>query len=527
MPTPAADVVVVGSGGAGLLAAAVAADAGLRVVVLERTGLLGGTTAVSGGMIWAPGSPLLTDDSPDDALRYLTAVGEGSVDESVVEHYVKTIPEVVRWMLERTPVRLFPIDRPDYHSDWPGARDFGRCLDNEPFDTSSRPGLADRVRRGPQFPPLTYDERHRSRFTGPDQDLVARRRERGVLTVGAALVAALVAACDDRGVEFATGARAVGLLREGEAVTGVRTEDGRDFAGRAVVLASGGFEWDPALTRAFLGDTPVLPASPPVNHGDALRMAMAAGAALERMNQAWWVPAIVGVPEEYEGHPLTRHLVGERCLPGSILVDRHGKRFVNEAVNYHDITRTLFNFDADAHEPAHLPAWLVFDERFRTSYQVGPAAPTDPAPSWFTTAPTLAGLAERLGVDTAALEVTVARFNTHARTGTDPDFHRGETSHDRYYGDPRHTPNPCLGELSTPPFHAVRVAPGALGTKGGPATDLDARVLTPGGTPIPGLYACGNVAAAAAGPGYPGSGGTIGPALVAAYSAARSLVDKR
>jgi 3-oxosteroid 1-dehydrogenase len=525
------DVVVVGSGGAGLMSAAVAADVGLSVVVLERAPVLGGTTAVSGGMLWVPNNCLMAaagvDDSPDDALRYLDLVTEGTVARERLAHYVKSAPEMVRWLLDRTAVRLFPIGRPDYHSAWPGARTTGRCLDNAPFPTANRPGLLARIRRGPQFPPLTYQERHLARFDGPDPRVLAQRLADGVLTVGAALVAGLVAACDDRGVRFVTGARATEILRDDRRVIGVRTEDGREFpAGDGVILATGGFEWNPELSQAFLGDVPVLPASPPGNEGDGLRMALSVGAAVERMSQAWWVPALRGVPERYDGAPLTRHLVGERCLPGSIMVDRHGRRFVNEAVNYHDITRALFNFDPVRHEPAHLPVWLVFDEKYRTRYQVGPASPREPAPDWYTSARSPADLATAIGVDPAELTRTVERFSAHARAGTDPDFGRGDTAHDRYYGDPRWGGNPCLGELVTPPFHAVPVTVGALGTKGGPVTDSTGSVLGHDGTTIPGLYACGNVAAGVMGPGYPGSGGTLGPALTAGYAIGTALGER-
>ncbi|MCS0639643.1 FAD-dependent oxidoreductase [Streptomyces sp. LP05-1] len=522
------DTLVIGSGGAGLLAACRAADGGRRVLVLERTPLLGGTTAVSGGMVWVPNSSVMREhgmpDSAEDALRYLELVTEGAVERRRLEQYVATAPEVVDYLHAKTPVRLFPIDRPDYHSDWPGARDVGRTLDNVPFPTAGRPGLTDRIRRGAHFDAVTYDERHR--WNTPelyDHELVARRKAEGVLTVGAALVAGLVAACDERGVEFATGVRARELLIEDGRVTGVRAETAGGpavyRAAAGVILASGGYEWDERLKRAFLGVPDTRPVSPPWNHGDGLMMALAAGAAPAGLSQAWWVPAVADPSETYDGHPLFRHLVAERCLPGSVIVNRQGRRFVNEAVNYNDITKAFLAFDPTTHDYPNAPAWLVFDEAFRRRYPIASARPADPAPDWFERAGSPAGLARRLGADEAGLTATLAEFNRHAALGEDPAFGRGTTSHDRYYGDPRHTggPNPCLGPLSEPPYYAVPVGPGMIGTKGGLVTDAGGRVLRHDDTPVPGLYACGNVAATTMGPGYPGSGGTLGPALVGGY----------
>ncbi|HXV93080.1 MAG TPA: FAD-dependent oxidoreductase [Pseudonocardia sp.] len=515
-----ADVVVVGSGGAGLTAAAVAARSGRTVVVLERADVLGGTTAVSGGMLWVPLNPFMAahgvTDTADDALCYLELVTERMVPRARLEQYVRTAPELVRWLHEHTPVRLFPIDRPDYHSEWPGARDSGRCLDNAPFPTADRPGLRERIRHGPHFPPLTYAERHESRWDGPDPALVAERTAAGVLTVGAALVAGLVAACDDAGVGFVSGTRAVDLLSRDDRIVGVRTDRGPVPAG-SVVLASGGFEWNSALRRAFLGHDDVVPVGAPGAEGDGLLMALRAGAAVDGMSRAWWAPAVRDPAERYDGLPAARHLVGERCLPGSIVVNRHGRRFVNEAIAYHDLTKALFTFDPVRHERPNLPAWLVVDERYRRRYRIGPAGPGGPVPGWFTSAESVAALGTSIGVDPRELTATVTRFNAHAESGTDPDFGRGGRAHDRYYGDPRGGGNPCLGPLTEPPFHAVPLAAGTLGTSGGVVTDADGRVLRPDGTPLPGLFACGNVAASVMGPGYPGSGGTLGPALTGGY----------
>ena len=527
------DVVVVGSGGAGLLAACVAADSGASVTVLEGTDRLGGTTAVSGGMIWAPGNPYMSalgqTDSRADALRYLEQVTEGAVPHAAIELFLDTVTPMVDYLTTRTPLRLAPIDRPDYHSEWPGARVAGRTLDVLPFATADRPGLLERIRTGAHFDAsLTYDERHRWRWPGSrDPQLLARRERAGAVAVGAGLVAALVAACDDRGVRFRTGARARTLLVEHGRVAGVRVQgaDGPQVfhARRGVVLASGGFEWNDELKRAFLREPGTVAISPPINRGDGLLMALSLGAAVDSMAEAWWVPAVQDPAETYDGEPLYRHLVNERCLPGSIIVDRSGGRFVNEAVNYNDVTRALHAFDPTAHRPAHAPAWLVFDENFRRRYPVGAARPGEPAPDWFVRGESLADLAKTAGMDAGGLEETVATFNVHAAAGVDPQFGRGASAHDRYYGDDRHPGNPCLAPLSAAPFSAVRLRSGMLGTRGGLCTRRSGVVLRHDGTPIDGLYACGNVAAGPMGPGYPGSGGTLAPALAGGFRCGRSL----
>ncbi|NLU77955.1 FAD-dependent oxidoreductase [Micromonospora sp. HNM0581] len=526
----ATDVVVVGSGGAGLLAACLAADAGRRVTVLESTDRLGGTTAVSGGMIWAPENPMLgalgLTDSGDAARRYLKRVTEGAVPDADIDLFLDTVGPMVDYLLSHTPVRVAAIDRPDYHSDWPGALPGGgRCLDVLPYATAGRPGLLDRIRVGPHFTAaLTYDERQRSRWPGTrDETEVARRERDGVVAVGAGLVAGLVAAADDRGVRFRTGTPARGLLSDGNRITGVRTDAGDLPAALGVVLASGGFEWNTVLRRAFLREPASAPVSPPGNRGAGLVMAMAAGAALDAMSDAWWAPIVQDPGETYDGEPLTRHLVAERCLPGSILVDRTGRRFVNEAVNYNDITRALHAFDPTLHRLRHSPAYLVFDDAFRRRYAVGGTPAGAPPPGWWRHGTSLAELAKNCGVDENGLVRTVAGFNTHARDGHDPEFGRGETEHDRYYGDDRQPGNPCLGPIEEPPYHAVEVRSGMIGTKGGVRTGPTGAVLRADGSAIPGLYACGNVAAGPMGPGYPGSGATLAAALTGGYRCGRAF----
>jgi succinate dehydrogenase/fumarate reductase flavoprotein subunit len=250
---------------------------------------------------------------------------------------------------------------------------------------------------------------------------------------------------------------------------------------------------------------------------------MKAGAALDNMGEAWWAPTLNVPGEEYDGRPMARHVIDDLALPGSILVNRHGRRFVNEATNYNDLSKAFHVFDPSGYETPNVPAWLLFDAGFKSRYTAGTIPPSDPAPAWIERAATLAELAGRLGIDAAGLAETVTAFNEHAAAGADPAFGRGASAHDRYYGDATHAPNPCLAPLATPPFYAIKVLPGSLGTKSGIVIDADGRALDAEGEPIPRLYACGNATASVMGVGYPGAGGTLGPALAFAYACGRDV----
>jgi 3-oxosteroid 1-dehydrogenase len=527
-----ADVVVVGSGGAALVAACTAAEAGAEVAVLEAAATFGGTTAVSGGMLWigdnGMGEQIGIPDSRAETAEYLARVTRGEADPDLVAAFVESGPELVRWLTGETPVRLFPIARPDYNAHWPGGKPGGRVLDNAPFETARWAGLDDLVRRGAMFPPLTYDERHRWRWPERfDAELMAARKAAGVRTLGEALAAGLVAAALDRGVRLVAGVRGRELLTEDGRAAGVRgtTAAGEQVwrARRAVVLGCGGFEWNPEMTRSFLRGPATAAASPPWNVGDGLRMAMRAGAALAGMSEGWWAPVYQVPGERYEGRQLSRHLVDELALPGSILVNRAGRRFTNEAVNYNDLSKLFHVFEPGRYEYVNTPAWLVFDGRYKRSYAALTVRASQPAPAWFAAADSLAELAARVGIDPAGLAGTVREFNADARSGVDTRFGRGVRALDRYYGDPDHGPNPSLAPLAEPPYHAVPVLPGLLGTKGGARTDPDGRVLDHDGRAVPGLYACGNVAASAMGPGYPGAGGSLGPLLTHGFRCGRRI----
>ena len=533
------DVAVLGSGASALTAALAAADTGAKVAVLEKGALVGGTSATSGGIAWIPNNHHQAShgiaDSREDALAYLSSLSLGVMDVDLAEAFVDRGPEMVRYLEEHTPVRFHLAEGyPDYHPEHPGGLPRGgRSLDPDLFAFEELGSWAGRVNgQGtdlhPQAPvvPVTLVE---AMETGiPDAEVLAERSRRDFRALGRALIGGLLKGCLERELPVMTGVRAVELIRRDAAVVGVRTErDGRDFfikARKGVVLATGGFEWSSELVKAFLRGPLTGPASPPENEGDGLIMAMEVGAALGNMSEAWWMPTIPIPGETVRGKPLFRICVSERTLPGSILVNRKGQRFVNEAANYNDIGRAFHTFDPTNFSFLNSEAWLVFDDAYFQKYPVAGFRPGADRPDGLVhSGETLVELAAPLGVDAAGLEASIARFNTFAARGEDPDFGRGESAYDCYNGD-RTLPKPfaTLGPIEVAPFHAVRLVSGALGTKGGPKTNASAQVLDPRGRVIPGLYAAGNAMAGATGMVYGGAGGTLGPGMTFGYIAGQS-----
>jgi hypothetical protein len=239
------------------------------------------------------------------------------------------------------------------------------------------------------------------------------------------------------------------------------------------------------------------------------------------MNEAWWCPSIDVPGEQYEGRQLHRGDFAVRALPHSIVVNRSGRRFTNEAHNYNDMMKPFFDWDPVAYGPKNLPAFLIVDQQFLDKYLFITSVPGMKPPEFVTRAETLDQLAVALGIDPAGLAAEVSRFNGYARDGRDPDFRRGESLYDHFYGDPKQQPNPNLGALEKAPFYAVPMYPGTIGTKGGPRTNAHGQVLRVSGQPVDGLYAAGNVAAGIFGPGYPGAGATIGAAMTFGFLAGR------
>lgn len=526
------DLVVVGSGGAGLVAALTAAHHGLRAIVLEKAGTYGGSTARSGGGLWLPGNEVLrrdgVHDTSEDARAYLAHVAGADASPERQRAFLDAAPRMLAFVREHTPLDFAWVPGyPDYYPEAPGGRALGRSIEPRPLDTRlvgpDLATLAAPYRAAPDgitvtqvdYRWLALGTRHpraigtaaRLALRGLGARLTGRRK----LTMGQALAAGLRAGLRTAGVPVLLATPMTELT-----VDGVRSGSRFFRARRAVLLASGGFEHNEPMRREYQNLGAEWTVGAAGNTGDGIEAGERLGAALDLMDEAWWGPSI----------PLTGgpyFCLAERNEPGCLMIDGTGRRFVNEAAPYVDAVHAMLAPDV------RLPAWLVADQTYRDRYLFAGRGPRAPLPRrWFAAgvahrAGTLDELAAAIGVPPAALRQTVARFNDFAALGHDDDFGRGDSAYDRYYGDPRQRPNPCLGPVARPPFYAFRMVPGDLGTKGGLRTDERARVLRPDDTVIPGLYAAGNVSATVMGRSYAGAGATLGPALTFAHLAALDI----
>ncbi|MGI5508482.1 FAD-dependent oxidoreductase [Streptomyces sp. CA-106131] len=528
------DVVVLGTGAAGLTAALAAASEGASVAVYEKSEEVGGTTALSGGIVWAPNNPYAAEaavaDSREAALTYLGALSNGSIRTEMAEAFVDGVTPTLEWLREQTPLRLKPVPRyPDYHPEHPGGLPGGgRSLEPEFFCTHRLGSWLERIVGTPRRLQVAEIPSGGGGSGVLDPQVLAQRTAASLEGLGRGLVAALLQGCLDRGIEPRTGIRAVELTTSGGRVDGVCFETAhgprRVAADRAVILATGGFERDAELVADFLRGPVAHPPGVPGNTGDGLRMAMRLGARLGAMREAWWVPVVLAGPDR-----TPTLLLRERTLPGSLMVNGSGHRFTNEAANYNALGAAFHAFDVSAFRYGNLPAWLILDAACARRYGVFGTAPGEEPPPWLLRADTLDGLAARIGVPATSLTATVRRFNIAAHDGHDPDFRRGESRYDGWVGDQTYygTPRATLGPVATGPFYATEVHPSTLGTKGGPRTTPDGRVLRVDDTVIEGLYAAGNAMAAPTGMVYGGAGGTLGPALVFGYLAGRHAARKR
>jgi 3-oxosteroid 1-dehydrogenase len=548
------DLIVVGSGAAGMTAALAAHDLGGNVLILEKSSVYGGSTALSGGVAWIPGNHHMDEigvtDHPDQALLYLKHLIGRDANEDRLRKYLHSAPKMLHYLEEKTRVKFYPLaETPDYYPDTPGARMQGRSVEAEPFDGLAL-GEDFKLLRMPHPQELvlgrfmlTSPEAQQAasggmgkltiakKMAGYALNIPARRKTRRStrLTLGNALVGRLRASLLDRGVPLWLDTPVTELIIEDGRVTGVKAirygAEMRIQARKGVLLAAGGFERNLDMRKEHQR-TPISDhwsSASPDNTGDAIRMAKDAGAALERMDQAWWVPTVV-VP----GEPQAYILVAEKSLPGSIIVNEAGKRFANESAPYGEVVKAMYENNKE--DAPTIPAYLIFDGRFREKYAAGPLLPGSVQPDedlpphllehFLIRAGTIPGLALQLGIDPMAFIDTIARFNGFALAGIDYDFHRGENAYDRFYSDSSVVPNPNLAPISEPPYYAMQVVPGDLGTSGGMKTSLNGEVLDGKGNAIGGLFAAGNCTANMFEGVYPGAGGTIGPAMVSGYLAA-------
>ncbi|OXM47220.1 3-oxosteroid 1-dehydrogenase [Amycolatopsis alba] len=544
------DVIVAGSGAAGMTAALSAAHRGLDVLVVEKAAHFGGSTARSGGGVWIPGNHALRaagiSEPPERAHEYLESIVGDVVPAELRSAFLDRGPEVLSFVCDKTPLRFRWVrGYSDYHPEAPGGRPGGRSVEPAAFDGNLLgPELANLeppYSAPPLGVPITQaDYRWLSLLARHPRGilrvlglggrwLVGRIRRQRLLSMGQALAAGLREGLRRADVPVWLNTPLVDLKVEGDRVVGVVVRhEGEEKLIRArlgVVLGAGGFERNEEMRvkyqRAPIGTDWTVGAE--ANTGDAIDAGLKLGAAVDLMDDAWWGPSI----------PLTGgpwFALAERSRPGCLMVNTRGERFVNESAPYVEAVHAMYGEGDGPGE--NIPTWLVFDQRNRNRYMFTGLGPRQPLPGrWFKAgiavkASTIAKLAERIEVPAEALENTVRRFNGFAKSGVDEDFHRGRSAYDHYYGDPRNKPNPSLGPLDVAPYYAVKIVPGDLGTKGGLRTDPHARVLREDGSVIDGLYAAGNTSAAVMGRTYAGPGATIGPAMVFGYLAAEHLAKQ-
>lgn len=541
----ATDFLVVGSG-AGLAGAVAAKLAGLDVLVIEKSEYVGGSTGMSGGVMWLPNNPLMqrdgVPDSTDEALRYFSdVVGDAGPASSDARRraYVTEGINMVR-MLEQQGMRFVRCEGySDYYAEVQGISAGsvrGRAIECAPTDTRRIGPLAKQLRPAIAAPMVlrTGEAAKISLVPGRRALMFAARvaartirgrlRNQRLTTNGAALIAQLLEVLQRHQVPIWTETAFVDLIKaDGRTVGATVRQQGRELhilARRGVLLSAGGFAHNGAMRHKY-GQDPSdgsWTIANPGDTGEVLETVIGHGAAADLMDDSWWLPTILGPDNKRDG------IIAERSRPGSIIVDASGQRYFNEAVSYMEAGRQMYKRERET--GGAVPSWLVLDARHRSRYLLGTIPPRWTPKKWLDggyvkRSNTLAGLADQCGINPAVLKATVERFNRFAVAGVDTDFRRGEGAHERYQGDPRHKPNPCLGPLDKPPFYGVQLYPGDVGTSGGLLCNENSEVLNVNGDVMPGLYAAGNITASVMGRAYPGAGASIGASAVFSFIAAR------
>jgi 3-oxosteroid 1-dehydrogenase len=558
MRTETYDVIVVGSGAAGAMAALRSVELGLSTLIIEKAHKYGGTSATSGGVLWIPNHGLApNDDSREQALQYLTELVSGPIQRDRLEAFVDQGPQMVQFLVSLG-ISLMPAQWPDYYPDAKSARS-DRSVICSTFDGRelgdkftlmreqyTRFKLLNRYSMDlPEFFAISTRAKGWVRaflkilwryWTDLSTRRLTRRDRR--LTSGAALMGQIYKQIFARDIEVRLETRLDELLLVDGQVGGVKVSNfGRGYEIRArqgVVICAGGFEWNQALRDRFFpvpGLTRHSSSPEDGNRGEALLAGLEIGAATEHTEAGWWIPTMQMPMPNVSNFEEIHQAAFDVGRPHSVCVNRDGVRFVDEASGYDDFGKAMV---ADQLKSgSNCPCWLVFDASFRSKFSAGGFMPSPVMPDrsfppdWWDRyifkADTLVALANKINVPSEALTRTVANINRFALNGHDPEFGRGGNAYDRFFGDPLCKPNPSLAPLETAPFYAVPINLGDLGTKGGLKADAQARVLGVNGEPIPNLYAAGNATGCPFGNCYPGAGGTIGPALTFGYVAANEI----
>ena len=545
------DIVIVGSGGGGLTAALVAKQAGLDVLVIEKTEFYGGSTALSGGGLWVPNNFLLAkagiEDSFEKAKKYMASIVGDRVPVEKQDALLKHAPKMVEWLRDNADMKFLHVKGySDYHPDEPGGIAEGRGLESKPFNGRKlkkdfeflRPPSF-KVPLGIAFTISEYHDLGMLTSTWRGKYIALKTGVKTIfnllfgikyLTLGRALVARLRYAMKKEDIPIWLEAPFLDLIVENNKVVGVTAEKEKKEikieAKKGILLAAGGFPFNLEMRKKYqpLPTSTEWSSASPGNTGDGILAGIKAGAAVDLMDDSWWGPSSVP-PEE----PVFFH-VGERGYPGGIMVNKEGNRFTNEAASYVVVVHDMY--EKHSEKTPHVPCYFIFDQRFKDKYMFGLAFPGMKFPQkyydtgYMKKADTITKLAESISVNAKNLEKTVSKYNEYAISGKDLDFGKGDNAYDNFYGDPTVKPNPNLAPLKKPPYYAVEFYPGDLGTKGGLVTNEYAQVLREDGSIIDGLYATGNNMASVMGNVYPGPGSAVCSTMTYGYIAAKHIAEK-